>query len=61
MKRIFISLLTLLVVFSTLLVGCKEQPPADDGNDGNDKKPPAAEATPFTKTEIICLPTSMHR
>ena len=53
MKRFFITVLSLLLVFSMLLVGCNEETPEsnDNNNNNNNNKQPATEAAPFTKTE----------
>ncbi len=51
MKRTLISLLAILLVLCTLLVGCSDTPPNDSGNPNNGNQNPPAQTEPFTKTE----------
>ena len=59
MKRILLSLLTLLLAISTLLVGCNKEAPAGNENNNPTPNPPTDNSTSFTKTESY-LPSEVY-
>jgi hypothetical protein len=57
MKRIAIALLALLLCFPMLLIGCNEEVPAGDPNNGGSPNPPAGDGT-YVKAENY-IPTDV--